>query len=272
MKDKACMSLRFLGLFAAVTAAMPAVAAEEPRDLCPDRPGLGTPACTVEPGTMMLEVGLADWTLDRAADSRTDAWTFGDTLLRAGLTPSLEVQVGWTMLGHVRERDRATGNVSSHTRTGDVTLALRHNLNNPDGSAFSVALMPYATMPLGGAGVGAGDWGAGLIVPASFDLGALSLGLTPSVNAAVDADGNGRHLAFGSVAGVGFDLSDDISMTAEVSLTRDRDPDGHSTEALAGLTAGWQPDADSQWDVGANVGLNRDSPDVELYFGFARRF
>ena len=61
-------------------------------------------------------------------------------------------------------------------------------------------------------------------------------------------------------------------MAAEVSLTRDRDPGGRSTEALAGLSAGWQPDADSQWDIGANVGLNRDSPDVELYFGFARRF
>jgi hypothetical protein len=67
-------------------------------------------------------------------------------------------------------------------------------------------------------------------------------------------------------------VSDDISMAAEVSLTRDRDPGGHSTEALAGFSAGWQPDDDSQWDVGANVGLNRDSPDVEVYLGFARRF
>ena len=272
MKDDSRMLLRSLLLFAAVTTAMPALAAEERRDLCPDRPGLGTPACTVEPGTMMLEVGLADWTLDKTADSRTDAWTFGDALLRAGLTSSLEVQIGWTMLGHVRERDRATGEVSSRTRTGDLTLALRQNLSNPDGAGFSVALMPYATLPLGGADIGAGDWGAGLIVPASFDLGGLSLGLTPHVDAAVDEDGNGRHLAFGSVAGLGFDVSDDIAMAAELSLTRDRDPAGRTTEALAGLSAGWQLDADSQWDVGANIGLNRDSPDIELYFGFARRF
>ncbi len=272
MKDEGRMLLRSCLPFAAATAALPAFAREEPRDLCPDRPGLGTPACTVEPGTMMLEVGLADWTLDKTAGTRTDAWTFGDALLRAGVTPSLEVQVGWTMLGHVRERDRATGDVSSRTRTGDVTLALRQNLHNPDGSGFSIALMPYATLPLGGAGVGAGDWGAGLIVPASFDLGGLSLGLTPRVDAAVDSDGNGRHLAFGSVAGVGFDVSDDVSMASELSLTRDRDPAGRTTEALAGLSAGWQADADSQWDVGANIGLNRDSPDVELYFGFARRF
>ncbi|MHA4836235.1 transporter [Sphingopyxis sp. MSC1_008] len=266
------MMLRSIWLFAAVAAAVPALAAEERRDLCPDRPGLGTPACTIDAGAVMLEVGMAGWTLDRTADSRTDAFTFGDALLRAGLTPSLEVQLGWTMLGHVRERDRATGDVTRRTRTGDVTLALRQNLSNPDGSGFSVALMPYATLPLGGEGVGAGDWGAGMIVPVSFELGALSLGFTPHVDSAVDSDGRGRHTAYGSVAGVGVGLSDDVSMAAEVSLTRDRDPGGHTTEALAGLSAGWQPGPDSQWDVGANIGLNRDSPDVELYFGYARRF
>lgn len=266
------MSLRSLMLFVAVTAAAPAFAGEERRDLCPDRPGLGTPACTVEPGSMLFEVGLADWTLDRTADGRTDSWTFGDALLRAGLTPSLEVQLGWTMLGHVRDRDRTTGDVTRTTRTGDVTLALRQNLANPDGSGFSAAIMPYATLPVGGEGVGAGDWGAGLIVPVSFELGSVSLGLTPHVDAAVDGDGDGRHLAYGSVVGLGFGVSDSVSMAAELSLTRDRDPGGRTTDALAGISAGWQPDADSQWDLGANVGLNRDSPDVELYFGFARRF
>jgi len=258
-------------LLVAALAATPAVA-EEGRALCPDRPGLGTPACTVEAGSVVLEVGIADWTLDQNADSRTDSWTFGDALLRAGLTPSLEVQLGWTMLGHVRERDRATGERTGRTRTGDVTLALRQNLRSPDGSGFSLAVMPYATLPLGGEAVGAGDWGAGLIVPVGFELGTLSLGLSPHVDAAVDADGDGRHLAYGSVAGLGFDLSDDVSAAVELSLTRDRDPGGHATEALAGVSLGWQPGADSQWDIGVNAGLNRDSPDVQLYAGYVRRF
>ena len=154
----------------------------------------------------------------------------------------------------------------------DVLFALGQILRNPDGAGFSAALMPYATRPLGGVGVGAGDWGAGLIVPVSFELGAVSLGVSPHIDAAVDADGDGRHLAYGSVVGLGFGVSDDIAMAAEISLSRDRDPGGGATEALAGLSAGWQPDADSQWDIGANLGLDRDSPDVQLYFGFARRF
>ena len=266
------MPLRSALLLAALTFAAPALGQEDRRAFCPDRPGLGTPACTLDAGATMIEIGIADWTLDRNADSRTDSFAFGDALLRAGLTPSLEAQIGWTMLGHVRQRDQTTGGIARWTRTGDVTLALRQNLRNPDGSGVSVALMPYAKLPVGGGGVGAGDWGAGLIVPVSFELGAVSLGLSPHVDAAVDADGDGRHLAYGSVVGLGFDVSDDIAMAAEISLSRDRDPGGGTTEALAGLSAGWQPDADSQWDIGANLGLNRDSPDVQFYFGFARRF
>ena len=266
------MPLRSVLLFAALAVAAPAHAAEDRRDLCPDRPGLGTPACTLDAGAVMLEVGIADWTLDRDAGSRTDSFAYGDALLRAGLTPSLEVQFGWTMLGHARERDRTTGDTVRRTGTGDIMLALRRNLRNPDGSGFSAAVMPYTTLPVGGGGVGAGDWGAGLVVPVGFELGSISLSLSPHLDAAVDGDGDGRHLAYGSVAGVGFGVADDISMTAELSLTRDRDPGGHATEALAGLSAGWQAGDDSQWDVGANVGLNRDSSDVELYFGFARRF
>lgn len=247
--------------------------AEEARDLCADRPGLGTPACTVEPGRMVLELGLGDWTREKDAASRTDTVVAGDALLRIGVTDSLEAQVGWTAYGHVRTRDRLTGAIDKADGVGDVTLALRQNLHNPDGSGFSVALMPYATVPAGGSAIGAGDWGAGLIVPVSFDLGhGLSLGLTPEVDAAVDGDGNGRHLAYGSVAGLGFSLSDAVSGAIEAQVTHDHDPDGHATQALAGLSFAWQPSDAMQFDVGLNLGLNRASADSELYLGIVRRF
>src|SRR3546814_14077858 len=109
------------------------------------------------------------------------------------------------MLGHVRERDRATGDRTGRTRTGDVTLALRQNLHSPDGSGFSLAILPYATLPLGGDGFGAGDWGAGLVVPVGFELGTLSLGLLPNVAAAVDAGGQRPPLVFVPVPGQGVE-------------------------------------------------------------------
>lgn len=147
------------------------------------------------------------------------------------------------------------------------------NLQNPDGSGVSLALMPYILLPVGGEAIGAGDWGAGLIVPVSVEMGgSASFALTGQLDAAPDADRDGRHFGYGTIAGLGLALSDALSASAELSLYRDRDPAGHATLALTGLSAAWQDSADSQWDIGANVGLNDDSPDVQIAFGYARRF
>jgi hypothetical protein len=260
---KAVVALALLATASAVQA----------RELCADRPGMGTPACTVDPGRVVVEVGLGDWTLDKTADSRTDTIVAGDGLVRVGIADHAEVQIGWTAYGHVRERDRASGAIDRSSGIGDVTLAVRRNLVSPDGSGFSIALMPYATLPAGGQAIGDGTWSAGLIVPVSFDLNdTLSLALTPEADAAADEDRHGRHLNIGSVAGLGVKLSKAVQATGEVSLFRDRDPEGHTTQALAGLSLAWQPGDDWQLDLGVNAGLNHVSPDADVYGGIVRRF
>ncbi len=270
----ASLLLRPLRVGAALLAALPFVLhAQEARELCTDRPGLGTPPCTVDPGRLVVELGLGDWTRERDPETQVDTILAGDALARIGLAKHLEAQVGWTSYDHVRTRDRTTGALDKASGVGDVTLALVRNLRNPDGSGFSIALKPYATLPVGGEGIGAGDWGAGLLAPISVDLGSgLSLGLTPELDAAVDEDGSGRHLAYGSAAGLGLDLSGSVTASAEISLLRDDEPGEHVTEALAGLSAAWQSSDDMQFDAGVNIGINRDSPDRQVYVGLTRRF
>ena len=157
--------------------------AEELRDFCPDRPGLGTPACTMDRGHVAVELGLGDWTLTRQSGEREDDIATGDLLVRYGLASSLEMQIGWTAYTHVRTR---SGNVVARNGgTGDVFVALRQNLHDPDGSGFSIAVMPYATLPTGSHGIGAGDWGAGMLVPISYELPhGLALDLTAEADAA----------------------------------------------------------------------------------------
>jgi hypothetical protein len=266
------VAARIVLALAASTLAATAAQAEELRDFCPDRPGLGTPACTMDSGHFDVELGVADWTLDRTSDSRTDIVESGQLLVRIGLTDSLEAQLGWTAFGHVRTRDRSTGSVDHASGIGDLTLALRQNLVSPDGSGFSLAVMPFATLPIGGTEIGAGEWSAGLLVPLSYDLGGgVQLGLTGQIEAAADEDRDGRHLAFGGVAGLSLPLSEAVGATFEIAASRDRDPAGHSTEWLAGISAGWMADDDLQLDVGANFGL-QGAADVQLYFGISRRF
>ena len=254
-----------------LSAAAPALA--EGREFCPDRPGLGSPPCVIDTSRVAVETGLADWTLERDSETRTATILAGDMLLRMGVADHAEIQLGWTPYGHVRTRDRAGGAVSRLARAGDVTLSLRRNLKHPDGSGPSIAVMPFASLPVGRMPVGAGDWGAGLIVPMSFDLAdGLSLGLSPEIDAAVDEDGDGRHLAYGSVIGLNADLSEAVFATLELSARRDADPEGHESEWLGGLSMGWLKTDDLQFDIGANFGLDRASADVELYAGISRRF
>ncbi|HEY5712197.1 MAG TPA: transporter [Allosphingosinicella sp.] len=187
---------RALVLAAAIGWSSPAFAAEDLRDLCPDRPGLDTPACTLDPGHFQIEIGVADWTRNRQPDARTDTVLLGELLVRVGVADHSEVQFGWTAYGHVRARDRLSGLVDRQSGTGDVTVALRRNILSPDGSGTALAVMPYAAIPTGGRAIGAGGWSAGLRVPFGFSLSrGLSIAFTPDVEAAANADGHGRHLA-----------------------------------------------------------------------------
>ena len=94
---------------AAILVATPALADDQLRELCSERPGLNTPPCIVDQGHLQVEVGLGDWTLDKQPDSRTDTIAAGDVALRYGVTDSTELRLGWTSYTHVRERDRASG-------------------------------------------------------------------------------------------------------------------------------------------------------------------
>ena len=248
--------------------AAPAVAQERP--FCADRPGLNTPPCTLSPGTVQPEIGLGDLTRDRSNGVRTDTLVVADSVVRIGLADHLEAQVGWTAFGRVTTRFAGVRDrVSS---TGDVLLSLRRNLMNPDGSGTAVALMGTVVLPTGGDAIGQGTTSFRALVPFSTGLpGGFGLAATPEVDAAADADGSGRHLAYGSVVGVSHGVGP-VGVTAELSVFRDDDPLGRTTQSLAALSAAWQPADDWQLDLGTAFGLNRDTPDSRVYFGVVRRF
>ena len=239
---------------------------------CFDRPGLGTPDCTIGSGRWALELGIADWTRDAAGPMRSDALVIGDTLLRYGVSEHGEVQIGWTAFGRESIRDRAAHTRESSSGVGDVTLAYRHQIRDSDAGGIGFAVMPYVQLPTGGQKMGAGDWGAGFLIPASVDLGGPSLALTAQVDAVPDGDRKGRHLGYGAVLGLGFDVSDSLSFSPEIALYRDRDPEEHTTQATAGLSLAYAPGWYHQWDIGTNIGLNHATADVQVYFGYARRF
>ena len=277
------MKALILGALFLGASAFPAVPAgaqaggEQPalRELCADRPGFNTAACTVDPGHVQAEMSIAGWTLDRGRDERTDSIDAGDILLRYGVGPATELRFGWTAFGHVRTRDRMTGDVERTQGVGDVTLGLKQNLRHPaeNTNGLALALLPYATLPVGRDQIGAGDWGAGLIVPITYTLGDdFVMAFSPEIDAAVNESGSGRHLAYGTAMGMEIGLGGTVTLTPEIQIMRDRDPERHAWMNSAALSFDAQPAEMMQIDVQASVGLDRDAPDLALAFGITRKF
>lgn len=259
--------------FVMLVVALPGVAAAQHRDLCAERPGLGTPACTVEPGHVLVETGAIDWTRERDDNGRTDTIGIADTLVRVGVGTATELQVGWPPYGRQRLRDATTGAVTRRGRVGDVMLGVKRNLAEPDGHGLSFALTPFVTLPVGRTPIGAGDWGGGIVAPLTYDLSdAVQVEFTAEADAAVDEDGHGRHLAYSGVAGVEWDVVEHVELVGEVQAIRDRDPAGRTTQYLAAVSAAWQPSGHIQFDIGTAAGLNHAAPDVSVYGGIAALF
>jgi len=260
---------RFCAAVSLLAFASPALA-EETREFCADRPGLGTPACTLAPGTAMLEIGAAAWDHSRNAATVEDEVTLGDALLRLGVTETTEVQFGLT--GHVvqRSRDRATGLLDRASGLGDGTIAIRQGLAGPNGK---VALQAYVTVPLAKPPIGSGEWSGGLLLPFGFDLpSGFTFDVTPEIDLAANEVGGGHHLAWGGVAGLTHDLVDTVSLTGEIGVLHDDDPSEPSTDARLALSLAWQPAERFQIDFEADAGLSDGAPDRVLAIGLAWQF
>ncbi|OYW16389.1 MAG: hypothetical protein B7Z39_01400 [Novosphingobium sp. 12-64-8] len=238
-------------------------------DLCVNRPGINTPTCTLERGQVMVEVGLAGWDHIGDGTSRSDTVSLGDTVFRAGLGRSTEVQIG--LPAWVHQRDRTGPAVQTASGIGDVTIAVRHGFGNEGDAPF--ALQAFVTLPTGRSAIGAGDWGAGLIAPLALDLPSdFQLAFSPEVDAAVNASGSGRHLAWGGAVGLSHPLTSKLSFTAEVAAYRDEDPAGHSTDARVAGSLAWRAGKSLQIDLEVDKGIASGAPERSIMLGIARQF
>ncbi len=260
----------FRAAIAALALFAPALArADDAPDLCVNRPGLDTPPCTLPAGRVVVEVGAVGWEYSTSPGGRNDSLTYADTVVRVGLGRATEIEVG--LGGWAHQRSRVGTAVSNASGLGDATFAVRHGFGSESDAKFAV--QAFVSAPVGRAPGGAGDWGAGLLLPVALPLPAgFTLATTPEIDAAVNASGHGRHLAWGSVVGLSHALSPTISASAEVSAFRDEDPDGASTESRFALAAAWHAAPRLQIDVEFDTGLTRAAPDHALLVGFARQF
>ena len=257
-------------LGAALLCACSAAAADE-APICAARPGKSTPACTVAAGHFQFETGIVDWTLDKHSGAKDRSLVVGETTFKYGLTDRSDIEIDvapWqrstSRSGGVR--DRASG-------IGDVTVAYKRQLTAED-APVQVAALPFVKIPIAKRSLGNGKWEAGLMLPVAAGIAKtpLSLGATPEVDWVADSDGRGHHLAMTQVASLGWAASDRFGISAELWGNWDWDPDGTTSQYSADGSIAYLVNEGLQIDVGANFGLNRQTPDLELYAGISKRF
>ena len=258
----------FLLIFVLCNVAVPANAAE--RDFCAERPGQTTPPCTLSPGEVMIETGLIDWSRAEDAGSRIDTYLVGNTLVRAGVTARLELQLGWAPYGNVRTRDILNGLSQTGSSAGDVTIGFLYGIGQDNGP---VAFQGFVTLPAGGSAIGAGDWGAGARLPIQLAVGrGVQFSITPEIDAAVNSSGKGRHLQLGTAVGIGMPVAERLSASVDTAVFRNDDPNGVKTIGTVGGSIAYQVSRNLQVDTGLVAGLNRTTPKMRLYAGVALRF
>ena len=254
-----------VGLFVSTAAR----ADEQP--ICADRPGKATSACTVPVGHWQLETGFADWTVQKGGGERDTSLVLGETAIKYGLTASTDIEIDVTPWQRATsrfgaERERASG-------IGDVNLIAKQRLTPAD-APVQVVAMPVVKVPTAKHSLGNGKWEGGLLLPISYAIpkSPFSIGLTPEVDWVADADGHGHHAAMAQVVSLGWAATDKLSISAEVWRGWDWDPSGTTHQASADGAVAYLLSNNAQLDAGANFGINRNTPDVELYAGYSQRF
>ena len=247
------------------------LAAAEPSPICADRPGKATATCTVPARRWQLEIGLADWTLQKATGERDKSLVLGETTIKYGLTDDLDIEVDVTPWQ--RATSRAGGLHDKASGFGDLNVLFKQRLTSAD-APVQVAAKPFVKIPTAAHGLGNRKWEGGALLPIGYAIAKtpLSLALTPEVDWAADGDGHGHHPAMAQVASLGWQATDKLNLSAEIWGGWDWDPDGTTRQASADGAVAYLVGNNAQLDAGANFGLNRATPDVELYGGVSARF
>jgi hypothetical protein len=239
------------------------------RPLAADRPDATESPHTVDAGRAQLEIEIASYLRDRGGGARIEEWRFLGVNAKFGLTRRVDVQLVFDAFTEVETT--ANGARTIANGFGDVQLRVKGNLWGNDGGRTALAVLPYITFPTARDGLGAGDVEGGMVVPFAVSIGER-FGIGTQVELAVvrNAAGDGYDLDVSHTIVLGVDLTERAGVFVELASTFAGDGGGWTGTANGGFT--FQLDDNTMLDVGAEVGLDHDAPDLRVFAGVTRRF
>ena len=237
--------------------------------ICTDRPTKANAVCTVPEGKWQLETSVASWSLTKFEGSEAKALTIGGSALKFGLSDLSDIQL--LVNPYVRTESRAEGVRREASGFGDLSVRYKHRFTG-ENSKVQVGAIPFLKLPTASSDVGNGKVEGGLALPISIAASPVTVVLGPELDVLADADGDGRHAALVNLVNLSGPVADGMTLIAEVWTMTNFDPAQTVTLVSADVALAYAVSNNFQFDLGANYGLTKWTPDVELYLGVSTRF
>jgi len=243
------------------------------RTFSPDRPTRSNGPLTVDAGRFQYETDLVSYTHSNTGGVSTRTFVALDPTLKVGLTPRVDLELQFNGYTNTRVLDPSNGSTLSRADgAGDFVIRTKVNLFGNDGGAVAMALIPYVKLPTAAPTLGNNQVEGGLIAPLSIKLPAgFVLTLVPEVDVLRNANDSGKHTNFVGVLDLGYAVTDHLTVFAEVYGAAGTD--AHTPPAYtADAAVAYLLTETIQLDAGVNVGLNRNTPNLQFYSGVSQRF
>jgi hypothetical protein len=130
-----------------------------------DRPDTTESPYTVPAGRFQAEHSLGSVSFEHEEEASIMRLDLGGFIAKAGLTSSLDVEVGWDGYALVFEHGEEIARGA-----GDMLVRVKWNLVGADGGDVALGLLPFVYAPVGDDDVARPNWFGGLIVPFSVQL------------------------------------------------------------------------------------------------------
>jgi hypothetical protein len=238
--------------------------------ICTDRPTKANVVCTVPAGALQLETDTINWTRFTGGGSTSDTILYTNPTLKYGLGANTDFEVN--IAPYETVRTHGGGDSDTLRGVGDLYFRVKQRLTTSD-AKVQVALDPFVKAPTAKLGIGNNRWEGGLDVPVIVSLpSGFTLNLGPEIDVLADGDGSGHHVALTSEVNLAHALGSKATAYAEFFNQQNLDPDGHVRQYSADFAIAYLLTPTLQLDLGGNFGLNRVTPDSQLYLGVSTRF
>ena len=247
---------------------------DQMRNFSTDRPTKSNVPCTVDAGHFQYETDIVNFTHQVTGSVHTDTLLVPNPTFKVGLTNNIDLELNIAPIVGVHTFNSAPLMSSATWGNGDLFVRSKVNLWGDDGGGTSAfALIPYVKAPTAPMGIGNGAVEGSVIAPLAFTLpNGTTLLFNSEVDALKDSVDDRRHANYINLVNLSRQIVKDVTLYVEFWSDYNNDPTQRTTQYSIDTALAWTAGPNLQLDVGANFGLSRETPAIQLYAGISQRF